>query len=74
MLFAEVLASIVWVALYATIGYFFGYAAIQMTHNAARFALLIVVFVVVFILLQKFFASYYERHELEAYSKSNRKV
>ncbi len=36
-----------------------------MTHNGALFALLIVVFVVVFILLQKFFASYYERLEHE---------
>ncbi len=62
---AEVLASMVWVALYATVGYFFGYAAIQMTHNAARFALLIVVFVVGFILLKKVFAHYYVRREHE---------
>ncbi len=68
---AEVLASIVWVVLYATIGYFFGYAAIQVTHKAGYFALLILVFVVVFILLQKFLASYYERREHEKDKKDS---
>ncbi len=60
---AEVLASIVWVALYSIIGYFLGYAAVQMTRNATLFALLIVSFVVVFVLLKKVFAHYYVRRE-----------
>ncbi len=60
---AEVPASIVWVALYTTVGYFFGYVAIQATHKAGYFALLILVFVLVFVLLKKVFANYYVRRE-----------
>lgn len=60
---AESLASIVWVLLYGTVGYFFGYIAIQMTHKAAYFALLILVFVVGFILLRRYVASYYARRK-----------
>ncbi len=72
---AEVLASIVWVVLYATIGYLFGYAAFQMTHKVGYFALLILIFVVGFIFLQKFITGYYERREhkkLEEDSNSQR--
>lgn len=58
---AESLASIVWVLLYGTVGYFFGYLAIQMTHKAAYFALLILAFVVGFILLRRYVVSYYAR-------------
>ncbi len=60
---AEVLASIAWVILYAAVGYFFGYAAIQITRNVALLALLAVLFVVGFILLKKIFAHYYVRRE-----------
>lgn len=60
---AEFLASILWVVLYLTIGYFFGYAAIHVTRNVSRFALLIIVFVVAFMLLQKLLTLYYERRE-----------
>lgn len=60
---AESIASVIWVLLYGTIGYLFGYVAIQMTHKVAYFALLIVVFVVVFILLRKFIISRYEQRQ-----------
>ncbi len=60
---AEVLASTIWVLLYASIGYFFGYTAVQMTHNIALLALLAVLFVVGFILFKKIFAHYYVRRE-----------
>ncbi len=68
---AEFFASIAWVTLYASVGYFFGYAAIQITHKAGYFALLILVFVVVFILLQKLFVFYYERREHQKLEKDS---
>lgn len=60
---AEVLASFVWVAIYAVAGYMFGHAAIAVTHKAARFALLALAFVVGFILLERWMSFYYERQE-----------
>ena len=60
---AELLASVLWVALYFSVGYFFGYAAVNMTHNASRFALLAIFFVVAFILIQKLITNRYERLE-----------
>ncbi len=62
---AEVLASVVWVALYTAIGYFFGYVAIQMTYKATRFALLIVIFVLVFISIQRLIARPYDQRQLK---------
>lgn len=60
---AETLASIAWVSFHSIVGYLFGYAAIQITHKASRFVLITVLFVVVFILLQKFFVYLYERRK-----------
>lgn len=71
---AELLASIVWVVLYFEIGYFFGEIAISKTENIAKVALIAVVFVVVFSLIQKLVARYYGRHErkkLEDSKKDN---
>ncbi len=68
---AEVLASIVWVLLYAAVGYFLGYAAIEMTKNVALLALLTVLFVVGYILLKKIFAHYYVRREHKKEKNSN---
>lgn len=62
---AESIASIIWVLLYGTIGYLFGYVAIQMTHKAAYFALLILVFVVGFVLLRRYITSRYEHRQEE---------
>lgn len=67
---AESLASIVWVALYLSVGYFFGYTAINMTHNASRFILMTVGFMVTFILIQKFIVHRYERHEQKKHESS----
>lgn len=58
---AEFLASIIWVALYASLGYFAGYAAIHVTHKASSFALLILFFVVGFIVLRKLLFTHYAR-------------
>lgn len=60
---AETLASVAWVVFHTTMGYLFGYAAIQITHKASRFVLLLAAFVIGFILLQKLFTYIYERHE-----------
>lgn len=60
---AEVLASAMWVGVFLTAGHFFGLAAIWVTHKATRFALIVALFVVAFILLQKLIALYYERRE-----------
>lgn len=68
---AESLASILWVGLYAGVGYFFGYAAVTVTRNASRFVLLVVVFVIAFILIQKFATRRYERHEHQHTEGSN---
>lgn len=60
---AELLASVVWVGVFLAAGHFFGLAAIWVTHKATRFALIVALFVVAFILLQKLIAFYYERRE-----------
>lgn len=57
---AEFLASILWVGIYTTLGYFLGYAAIHLTHKATLFALLILAFVVGFVLLRILLMKYYE--------------
>lgn len=59
---AELLASVVWVALYLEIGYLFGYAAISMTRKVSHFALFVVIFVVAFILIEKLITHQYERY------------
>src|SRR3989344_8799670 len=66
---AEFLASILWVALYASVGYFFGFAAVNITHNASRFALIAVVFMIAFILIQKLIADRYERIQHQKHEK-----
>ena len=60
---AETLASIVWVSFHSMVGYLFGYAAIQITHKASRFVLITTLFVVVFILSEKFLVYLYERRK-----------
>lgn len=68
---AESLASVIWVILQMSVGYFFGYAAIKITHNVSRFAFIIGVFVIAFILLQKLFVYLYERHEHKNLQEDN---
>lgn len=60
---AESLASVVWVILQMSVGYFFGYAAIKITHNVSRFVFIIATFVIAFILLQKLSINLYERYK-----------
>ncbi|MBX4215442.1 hypothetical protein KW797_00605 [Candidatus Parcubacteria bacterium] len=58
----QLLVSLVWVATFALVGYFFGYAAIQVTHRVSLFLLLILILIVAFIALQRFLSFFYE-HE-----------
>ncbi|MEK7115683.1 MAG: DedA family protein [Patescibacteria group bacterium] len=57
---AELLASVIWVPIFASLGYFFGYAAIQFSQRISIFFLLILIFIVSFIALQRLFSFYYE--------------
>lgn len=60
---AELLSSTVWVAIYAIAGYLFGNAAVAVTRKASHFALLAVVFVVGFMLLERWLSNYYGKYE-----------
>lgn len=66
---AEAYASFVWVAVYAVAGFMFGHAALAMTHKALRFVLITAVFVIGFVLLQRWASKYYEQRELEELGK-----
>lgn len=68
---AEAYASFVWVAIYAVAGYMFGHAALAVTHKALRFALIALIFMVGFILIQRWASKYYEQKELEENNSSN---
>ncbi|MFZ2303258.1 MAG: VTT domain-containing protein [Minisyncoccia bacterium] len=68
---AEFFASIVWVVLYFEIGYFFGYTAISTTRKAGHLALMALLFVVAFILIQKLITHQYERYERKKLEKNN---
>lgn len=68
---AEFFASIPWVIVYMSVGYFFGYAAINVTHNATRFILIAALFVIAFILIQKGATNRYERRKHKKIEDSN---
>lgn len=68
---AEFLASVVWVALYFEVGYFFGYAAVSTTKKAGHIALMALLFVIAFILIQKLITHQYERHERKKLGNKN---
>lgn len=68
---AEALASFVWVAIYAVAGYMFGHAALAVTHKALRFALIAFIFVVGFILIQRWAGKVYEQRELQEDKNNN---
>lgn len=62
---AEAYTSFVWVAIYAAAGYMFGHAALAVTHKALQFILIAVIFVVIFVFIQRFAGKYYEQRESE---------
>lgn len=61
LLFAkiETFASVLWVLVFAFLGYFMGYAALQFTHRISLALLLVLVFIVSFISLQRFISFYF---------------
>lgn len=62
---AEMMASSIWISLYSVAGYMFGFVALGVTKKISHFILLAAVFVVGFILLQRWASNYYEQRELE---------
>ncbi|MFA5997278.1 MAG: DedA family protein [Candidatus Paceibacterota bacterium] len=68
---AEALASFVWIAVYSVAGFMFGHAALAVTHKALRFALIAFIFVVGFILIQRWATKVYEQRELEEDKNNN---
>ncbi|MEK7558656.1 MAG: DedA family protein [Patescibacteria group bacterium] len=62
---AEIIASVIWVLTFSTLGYFFGYAAIQLSHKVSVFLLLVLLFIVGFISIQRYISFYYENKSKE---------
>lgn len=60
---AEFVASLFWVAIYAVAGYLFGYAAVAVTKKAGLFALLAFIFVLGFVLLERWLGNYVRKQE-----------
>lgn len=57
---AELVASFAWVAIFSVIGFMFGHAALAFTHKAAQFALIALIFVIGFILIQRWVGKHNE--------------
>ncbi|MBI5078264.1 MAG: VTT domain-containing protein [Candidatus Yonathbacteria bacterium] len=68
---AELIASFAWVAIFSVVGFMFGHAALAVTHRAAQFALIALIFVIGFILIQRSTSKYYGQKELEESSDSH---
>jgi membrane protein DedA with SNARE-associated domain len=57
---AEIAASAAWVLLFATLGYFMGYAAVQITHRISLALLLVLISIAAVLSFQRFLSFYYE--------------
>lgn len=66
---AEMMASCIWISLYSVAGFMFGHVALAVTKKISRLALLAAVFVIGFILLERWASKYYEQRELEEFGK-----
>ena len=60
---AEILSTIIWAPLLLTLGYFFSFAALPISHEIWKFFLIILLFVIGFILLDKIISWLYEIFE-----------
>lgn len=67
---AEFIASLLWTISFISLGYFFGATAIKIAHNATHFILFLALFVIGFILLQRFLAYRYKQHRYEKNSNT----
>lgn len=57
---AEIIATALWVLVFSFLGYFFGYAAIQISNKITVSLLFIVIFIVSFMAIQRYLSFYYE--------------
>lgn len=58
---AEIVASLIWIAVFLAAGYFFGSVALLISHKVSIYLLLIVAFIAIFITIQKVLSRYYEQ-------------
>lgn len=57
---AEVVATVIWVAVFITLGYLFGSAALLVSHRVSIFLLIVLVLILAFMAIQRFVVFYYE--------------
>ncbi len=62
---AEVISTIIWLAGFIWLGYFFSYAAFSISHDVRKVVILILAFITCFILLQRFISFLYDLVEFE---------
>jgi len=70
---AEVLSTIIWAPLLLTLGYYFSFAAVHISREIWKFSLIILLFVIGFILLDRLIGWFYEIFE-EFYDKKNKDI
>ncbi|MFA5841830.1 MAG: DedA family protein [Candidatus Paceibacterota bacterium] len=60
---AEIVASVIWIAIFLTAGYFFGSVALLISHKVSIYLLVILIFIGIFIAAQRAVSYYYERKQ-----------
>ena len=60
---AETLATIIWAPTLLSLGYFFSYAALHVSHEIWRFSFIVLVLVILFIVFDKLVSWFYELFE-----------
>jgi len=70
---AEALSTVIWAPLLIILGYFFSFTALHVSHEIWRFFLIILLFVMGFILLDKFIGWLYEIFQ-EFYDEKNENI
>lgn len=67
---AETISTLIWVPFMLSLGYFFSYTALHVSHEIWRFSLVVLVLVVLFIVLDKLLSWFYQIFE-EFYHNNN---
>ena len=60
---AEIISTIIWAPALLSLGYFFSYTALHISHDIRRFSLTVLLFVIAFIIFDKLVAFLYETFE-----------
>lgn len=68
---AEIVASVIWITVFLTAGYFFGSVALLISHKVSIYLLVIVAFILVFIAIQRTISYYYEQKQKAKQSIDN---